>query len=313
MTWHDSGDRSRQLPGYLSPEYGATFQAFGEIITLSNSGLQLMRRPIDSGRFDLQGVYPYSMCRDWSGLADDARQLAETGAISVVLVADPFEEVAVRRVMRDWTVCRDFKTHLVVDLSEDWRARRSESTRRYTRRALALQDIAVAPDPSAHASEFWQMYQNTIERHGLTGIQRLSEEIIAAQLKVEGSMLVVARDDVGVAGALLSYFHGETANGHLLALSNRAHDIHTSHALYYGTLEAAEARRCRYYNFGGAAGLRDNPDDGLFQFKRGWAKHTRKSLLCGRILDPEGYRQLVDERAISSTEYFPAYRSVAMD
>jgi Acetyltransferase (GNAT) domain len=308
----DHGNLLEERSGYLSPEYAATFESFGKIITLSNSGLQLIQRPIDEHHFDLRGVYPYSMCRNWAKLADDAAQLADTGAVSVVLVADPFEEGGVRRVMRDWTLCRDYKTHLVVDLSEDWRAMRSESTRRYTRRAQALHEVVVASRAPAHAREFWEMYQNTIERHHLTGIQRLSEDIIADQLKIEGSMLVVARDEFGIAGALFSYVHGDTANGHLLALSNRAYKIHTSHALYYGTLEAAEVRNCRYYNFGGAAGFRDNPADGLYYFKRGWASHTRKSLLCGQILDWKSYHELLADRGNSATGYFPAYRGASV-
>lgn len=295
--------------GYLAPGFGLSYREVGPIVRLPRSGVPLIRRAIDGDRFDLVGAYPYTMCADWRVLAEEVDALAAGGAVSVVLVSDPFATEATIEALAAWSLCRPFKSHYVVDLRGDWRAARSETARRYARRALEVQDVAVVEGSATYADVFWAMYRNTIERHRLTGIQRLSRDIVARQLAVDGAVLSVARDAEGVAGALLSYDHGLTANGHLLALSERAYEARTTYALYEATLSAFEARGCRYYNLGGAAGARDDPEDGLAQFKRRWTGETRMAMLCGTILDADAAAALRAESGVVETGYFPHYRA----
>ncbi len=50
-----------------------------------------------------------------------------------------------------------------------------------------------------------------------------------------------------------------------------------------------KARSIHILNFGGCAGLKDNPHDGLARFKRGWANATKTAYFCGRIINKSSY------------------------
>ena len=51
------------------------------------------------------------------------------------------------------------------------------------------------------------------------------------------------------------------------------------------------------------------PGGGLREFKRGWSTGTRPAYLCGRILQPQRYAELAEERGPGERSYFPAYRA----
>ena len=61
-------------------------------------------------------------------------------------------------------------------------------------------------------------------------------------------------------------------------------------------------------NLGGPAGMSDT-DDGLAQFKAGFANARTQAWLCGAVLDTERYERLATGRETSA--YFPAYRAPA--
>lgn len=295
--------------GYGSPEYGRSFREFGEVITLPRSRLPVIKRPLDRDRFDIAGLYPFSVCGDWSGLADDAKTMRDLGAISVVLVADPFAEEAARNFLSCWSVCDRFKTQFVVNLREDWRALRPKKIRHLARQALRLQTVDVVANPVEHAEILWALYQQTIEKHAIAGIQRLSLEAVTAQLGVEGAVMVVARQDDAVHGAMISYDMGEVAHLHLVGQSAAGYAIKTSYALIHRSLEVLESRGCTFANLGGQSGLSDDTEDGLSRFKSRWTKHRRSSLLCGQILDPCAYDSLVERARCQPGTFFPAYRT----
>lgn len=298
------------LTGYLSLEYARSLAEFGEVITLAHSGIHLLKRDIDGVHHDLCGLYPYSMASDWSALALDLESLREGDAVSLVLVTDPFAaEHWDWPTLAGWDVCRKFKTHQMVDLRRDWRNERKKGHRYLTRRALAQQCVEVARDPTEYADLLWQIYRRTIKRFGLMGIQRMSAASIAAQLEVPGATLVISSDDQGITGAILCFDHDCSSNGHLAFLSDRAEKMGTSYALYHGCLDAAEQRQCRTFNFGSAAGTKDDPDDGLFRFKRRWANHQAETWLCGMILDEDRYAMLNGKTRASAKGFFPGYRN----
>jgi hypothetical protein len=297
-----------KLPGYLSPDYGRSFAPFGPIVTLPQSGLQLLQRPIGNGQFDLTGLYPYSMCPNWCKLALDMDFLHNSGAVSVVFVGDPFETPKIADHLVNWHLCRPFKTHFIVDLQTNWRQLLPKETRRNSRRALELQSIKTVTSDPAYAPDLWALYQTTISRFKLTGIQRLSPEVIQAQLAIEGSVLVLGRDDTGITGAMTAFCHGATANAHIEFLAPDAHAKKTSYGLLFTMLEELERLGCRYVNLGGSAGVEDTPDDGLTQFKKRWAKTQRSALICGKILNSSAYSALCKQTPSGVSSFFPAYR-----
>jgi len=294
-------------PGYLSPAFGQSYGDFGTPVRLPASGLQLLRRPLGPDSWDYIGPYPYAMCTDWSALDQDLSTLAIPGAVSLTFVADPFATGTVQKATRGWDLCRPFKTHYVADLTADWRRSRPKEMRRIARRALETHEMEIVADPAALAGTLWELYQTTVARHRVRGLQALSPATVAKQLAVPGGLLMTARDGAGLAGAMLSFCHGATANLHLMFLDPRAHRQNTSYALIHATLEALEARGLTHANLGGAAGHDDAARDGLARFKAGWTTQTRSALICGKVLDAARYDTLAGDAGPGG--FFPAYRA----
>lgn len=297
------------FPGYLAPSYGQSFAEFGDILTLERSGMQLIRRPLPHDMYDLIGLYPYVMCRDWSALGNDLQDLHGKGAVSVVFVGDPFEASAVAAATQGWALSRPFKTHFTVDLRENWRRARSKEVRRLSRIALETQRITSVDAGATEADALWALYQNTIERHKVTGIQRLSLKCLTAQLLVPGLVLVAAHDDSGLTGAITAFIHETTAVAHLEFLAAGSHAKRTSYGLISVLLETLEARGCHEVTLGGCAGLLDDMSDGLAQFKSKWATGTRQAMLCGAVLDAAVYDALSASTDVAETDFFPRYRA----
>lgn len=283
----------------------------GRIVSLPESGLQLLERQIRPGLTDLVGLYPYSMCRDFAALAGPADQAAlkSTGAVALSFVADPFSTETVRAVLADWAVCRRFKTHFVLDLAGDWRGARSKNTRYYVRQGHKAQSVeTITAKASAHAAEFWALYAPAMRRLGATGIQKMSPDMIADQLAVPGVFLTLthAHEDGALTGAMMSYVHDSHVNAHLVCFD-------TTHNASYVLIDAAAAHAeslgCRWLNIGGPAGMADDPSDGLYAFKRRWTPHQRETLLCGQVLDTSAYAALCAATQMQDAGFFPAYRA----
>lgn len=142
------------------------------------------------------------------------------------------------------------------------------------------------------------------------GVQRLSEEIIAGQLSVPGTRVTEAWDDQGLLGAALWYQAGPYGYIHLHAQVERAYALHTSYVLYAAAMDDF-AGQVRWLDFGGAAGVADDANDGLARFKRGWSTENRLTYVCGAVLNQAVYQALVDETETTFSGYFPAYRDPA--
>lgn len=295
--------------GYMSARYAQSYSVFGDIVTLPHSGLHLVKRPIAGGRFDLMGLYPYVMSRDWEKLSDDLAVMQDSGAVSVTFVADPFETDRIKAALGGWALCRHFKTHYIFDLKSDWKAARSRTVRKLTRRGVEAHQMRVVPADRALAPDLWRLYQTTAERHLLRGFATLSEQSLKAQLQAPGAMLVTAEDEAGLAGAMISYLHGDTASAHLEFLATRGHLQNTSYALLQTSLEEMERRGVTYVNIGGSAGLTDDLESGLAQFKQRWTQTHRSALLCGEILDRRAYDALSAEAGTAGSAFFPSYRA----
>jgi lipid II:glycine glycyltransferase (peptidoglycan interpeptide bridge formation enzyme) len=196
-----------------------------------------------------------------------------------------------------------------VDLTEDWRSLRAKNVRNSANQALRRQTFELIEKPVEYAATFWDLYQHTIERHAIYGIQRLSLEAITTQLDVEGVVMVVARKADVIRGIIVSYDQGEEAHLHLVAQSPEGYATKSSYGLIHYTLEALQNRGCVYANIGGPAGISDDPEDGLYRFKSRWTRHRGATLLCGQVLHRTAYDSLVARSGCQSGTFFPAYRT----
>lgn len=304
-------EKDTQSTGYMSAEYGKVFRHLGRIVILPESGLQLIERQIRPGLSDLMGLYPYAMCRTFAALAGpaDLAAMRATGAVAVSFVADPFATDMVQTALANWAVCRRFKTHFVIDLADGWHSRLARTTRRYIRRGHEAQTTRiVTADASGHAPEFWALYAPAMRRLGASGIQKMSPDMIADQLAVPGVFLTLshARDSGTLTGAMISYVHDSHVSAHLVGFDATPH---TSYVLIDAGASHAESLGCRWFNIGGPAGMKDDPSDGLYAFKRRWTPHQRETMLCGQILNPGAYAALCAETDTQDAGFFPAYRA----
>jgi Acetyltransferase (GNAT) domain len=288
---------------YSALEYAVSLSEFGLPRPLPRSGGWLLEREIPGGgRRDLTGPYPLFSCADWGALGDDVDEL--TGAVSVVLVADPLAGVSegeLRRVFPDRMAA--FKRHYVRDL--DAVPRLPEHHRRHVRRASSAVEVEVCAKPVAWLDDWFDLYEQLVERHRLTGVQAFSRAAFRRQLALPGMLAVRAERDGATVGMALWLEDGTNAWYHLAAYSDAGYEVSASYALFAVALAELRERGVRLVDLGGAAGAAD-ADDGLARFKRGWATEERTAWLCGRVLDRAAYDRLAADAA---TDWFPAYRA----
>lgn len=294
--------------GYASPRYAASFAAIGDVLTLPRSGTWVVSRAIRGGHFDVAGLYPFSVCAKWQDLTADVDYLRDLGAVSWVLVSDPFAQEEVSRCLKGWDVFRPFKTHFWVDLQSNWRALRKKNTRNSCNKALREHTVDVVswPDSAHFGNEFWALYRASSRRRDFGQASRMSLEMITGQLAVPGCVLVVARRSGVCVGMMICYAQHDTGYLHLLGLDDQALTHGTSYALIYRGLESLEERGVRRASLGGAAGTVDDPSDGLYRFKRRWSRKVTETMLAGVVLDPHRYSELAGRSPRG--DFFPAYR-----
>jgi lipid II:glycine glycyltransferase (peptidoglycan interpeptide bridge formation enzyme) len=146
-----------------------------------------------------------------------------------------------------------------------------------------------------------------VERHNITGIRAFSEKAFAKQMSIPGMVMFKAVSQDVTVGLDLWYVHGDVAYVHLVGLNPLGYDLRASYALKWYLIKYF-ADKVRWLDLGGVSGLESGKADGLIDFKKGWSSGTRITYLCGRIFDPEKYAELVKEKDIPATSYFPAYR-----
>ena len=108
-------------------------------------------------------------------------------------------------------------------------------------------------------------------------------------------------------GMDLWYVQGDVAQGHLVAMNDQGYRLRASYATKWELLHYF-AGKVRWINFGGVPGMGLAAEPGLAHFKRGWSNTTRQAYFCGRVLDPDGYRDLEGRESSRGLDYFPAYR-----
>jgi hypothetical protein len=296
------------MHGYLSAAYAASLADHGTPRLLARSQGWVLRRPIDGTPWeDACGCYPLFACQDWSRLADDLSELGDQ-IVSFSAVADPFGGYDLGLLGECFPqLARPFKEHFIIDLERDPETYISRHHLREARRALRKLSVERCDQPAEVLADWIRLYAILVERHGISGIPAFSEASFAAQLRVPGIVAFRAAYQGETVAIFLWYEQGEVAYYHLAAHSDEGYRLGASYALLRLAIDFFAASGPGWLDLGGSAGLGD-ADDGLAQFKRGWATGTRTAYLCGRIFDDEAYDELIRRTGMAVTSYFPAYR-----
>jgi Acetyltransferase (GNAT) domain len=295
--------------GYVHDAYARVLGEFGTPRRLPRSGAWVLERTIPGSPLrDAMGCYPVLVCRDWAGLAADLGDLAGQ-LVSVSAITDPFGNYRPEDLAAAFPhLIAPFKEHFIVDLERHPLEAASSHHRRYARRALRNLTVERSDSPDREAGSWQRLYASLVRRHGVTGIRAFSPAALEAQLEVPGAVLFKARSDSHVVGMALWYVFGDVGYYHLGACSEAGYELRAFFGLFWRAIEYFAGAGLRTLGLGGGVGLAQSSDDGLSRFKRGWSTRTCPVYVCGRILEPAAYRELVTATGTQGTRYFPAYR-----
>lgn len=300
--------------GYLSRAYAQSLEHVGVPRRLEHArGWWIERRIRSADASDGVGTYPLLCCENWSGLRTDLDQL-EGRLVSFAAVTDPFgdyDKALLDRCFGDRVTA--FKQHFVTDLRQSANASTSKNHRYKARRALRHMTVELCPEPMVYADEWSKLYAELSTRHSISGFAAFPDGSLRRQLEVPGMLVFRAYDGDSTLGMLLWTVQGQVAYYHLAAASQAGYERHASYALFQSALDHLRASGVSWANLGAGAGTSVRENDGLIQFKSGWATGQRQVYFCGRILDRERYDTLVRERVDASTDFFPAYRALEPD
>jgi hypothetical protein len=295
------------VSGYLHPDYAASFKEFGDPRKLSRSrGWILVRKIAGSSCHDAMGCYPLFACEDWSQIAADLDEIGDD-LVSLALVADPFGEYELVTLQRCFDRVIEFKEHFIVDLNYPVSTAATNHHRYYARRALRNVSVEKEPDPTRLLDIWTALYANLTEKRQIAGLRAFSKECFAKQLTVPGITAFRAVHEEEIIGIHLWYVQGEVAYSHLEAVNGTGYKVGAAYALYWSALEFF-ADQLRWADLGSGTGTTSGAKNGLTRFKKGWSTATRTAHFCGRIFDPVRYAELVNEKGVAATDYFPAYR-----
>ena len=294
--------------GYLHPAYADSFAEIATPRELPHSGGWFLERTIPGSDLrDGIGCYPLFACRKWKGLAQDLPALADR-LVSLCLITDPFGDFHEKDLPGWFDVVLPYKPHYVLDLSRSLDLLLPARHRRNTDHALKRVQLDVCHEPLRMLDEWLGLYAHLAARHGITGMRAFSRAAFEKQFAVPGLVMFRASVDGSVVGLHLWYLHRGVAYGHLGATNPRGYKVMASYALYWFAIQQLRGR-VGWLDLGSSAGVpEDATGQGLRQFKAGWSTGVRQTYLCGRICQRDVYEQLVRDRHITRTSYFPAYR-----
>jgi len=295
--------------GYANPRYALSLKEFGEPRELKRCGGWILIRQIPgTGHRDATGCYPLFSCKDWGQLHEDLREL-ESEVVSLVLVTDPFCGVQSAYLKRCFDIVRPFKTHYITDLSRPLEDLVDKRHQQKVRKSLKQMEVEVCLEPVKYLDDWLKLYSHLIKRHNIKGIGAFSPKSFEAQLQLPGMIMAIGRKDGEAVGAELTLVDGDKAYGHLAAFSPAGYNIKASYGIIWIILKYLQEIGASFYDNGGGAGIKENVNDGLTQFKRGWANDQRIVYLCGRVFDRQQYESICRDYQARDGDYFPAYRS----
>jgi hypothetical protein len=259
-------------------------------------------RPIPGGGHDAAGPYPRTPIATDADLPSGLATLRDLGLVSVVLVPDPLAAPAPARMAGAFERCAAFKTHLLIDHAKGFaptkhhrdRIRRAE--RRCVVRVVSLE---------AELTSWRTLYAELVQRHEIRGVAVFPDPYFPVLARTPAFVAFAAYVNGAIAGMTIWFEHAGVAISHLTAASALGYANGANYALNAAAI--AHFSDAGVVDLGGGAGLVDDPDDGLAQFKRGFANAETVAYLCGAVLDPVRYARLVAETPPSG--YFPAYRA----
>jgi hypothetical protein len=293
------GSLTRSL--YATVDYAAAFGV--GTIDVEEWRTALLTRPIPQTNWsDAQGCYPLVVFGKRPDLKAGLERLRQADLVSVALVPDPITSPSPETLADAFAICRPFKTHYLIDRevgpvcfakNHRWSVRKG------------LKNCSFEPIDLRANLDIWQkLYDHTVSRHRVTGIQDFAPSYFRALARMPAVTALGARHQGEIVAIILWVRSGDIVYAHLEGGSPEAYKTQAT----YGLIAAGNDHfaDCRIIHLGGAAGLDAEAGDGLAHFKRGFANRQVTAYFCGSCLDVDRYAALSGDQP--QTSFFPAYR-----
>lgn len=261
--------------GYLHPAYCASMAGTGRPVGLVLSGAWLVLDAVPgSGCHDARAPYPFLVCSDWRGLAEDLNTLP-ADLVRVTAVTDPFARVTPEDLAQAFPdMMRPYKAHFFIDLTRPLDSFADPHHLGCARRALRKLEVGILADPAAHLNDWLRLYGNLVALHGILGPARMTKDAFRRLLCVPGLTVFRARWQGATIGMIWCIDDGEWAWFHLGAYDDTGYRRNASHAIVRTAIDHFAAVGRTIMSIGAAAGSFGDGTDGLTAFKRGWASGT---------------------------------------
>jgi len=287
---------------YASKTYvGALNNEAGYSLSLAAWASEVIIRPF-AQHYDVLGSYPLACFDPKADLKSGLDQLKSLGMISVALVPDPLSGPSIEAFQNSFEYVKPFKNHLIIDKTLGAYAPSSHHRERI-RRGLRRCDIHIGR-LDTQLDDWISLYATLVSHRAITGMANFSREYFIALSQLPQLMAFSAYVGGILAGMTLWFNYDGLVYNHLTACNDLGYANGAAFALYDAAI--THYNDCDRLNLGGGAGHIDNPDNGLYAFKSGFANNIVKAHICGAILDAATYQTLSQGKPDT---YFPAYRA----
>lgn len=285
---------------YATATYAKAFAYDYEAFALKEADSHVLLRPIPgSDAIDALGVYPLCPLKANADLSKDFAELKSRGAVSLVLVNDPFVHPPLELLQQQFDRVTPFKEHFLCDLSKPHEFTKHHRYEvRYSRKQCEVRVISLKDA----LDDWYALYETLITKHGMKGIQAFPKRYFADICALE-PITVGAYMDGALASAHIWFRNGDVAYSHLAASSETGYKSRAAYAVYDESITHLKGLGVKIIDLGGGAG--NEASKGLTFLKQGFSNSSVMAHLCAKVLDEKHYAELSKGK---ETNFFPAYR-----
>ncbi len=291
---------------YSTFEFANIYNHIGSPIEIPEWDTWSIQRiiPNNNGK-DVMGCYPLILIQSEADLNGGLKRLRELGLISIVFVADAFTNPSLPQMTQIFNLIKPFKTHylhnnnLPTQYSKHHRYELKQSLKQVEVRIISLSD---------YLPQWIDLYQNLITHHNISGIQAFPPNALYDMGKLDGFTTIAAFHNNTMVSCHIWACSDNQVHSYLAASNKEGYSFRAAYAIYDAAIQ--HFSNVEIINFGGSAGLGDNPEDGLAKFKSGFSNHREIAHIYGSILNHEKY-ELLTKNLNPNIHYFPAYRGIS--
>jgi len=291
---------------YASAAYAAAFSPL-EPVWLRHAATHVLKRPVPGTKHhDATGCYPLCVLQADDGIEEDFEMLKQAEIATLVAVTDCLSQPDEAFLAAHFDRCRPYKTHYVYDASlpnADYSKHHRDRIRR-ARKSCETRIVKLAD----HLDAWMECYTTLVRKKNITGIQNFPRSYFQAVAVMPEATTIAAFVDGAFASGHIWMRHEGKVYSHLAASTELGRKLRCAFPIYDDAIQMF--REGHIIDFGGGAGAEESANDGLRDFKQGFANAERRNFLCGHILDFGLYQALCARRGVDpAAAFFPAYRS----